>query len=176
MGLSHRNSVRLLIAFRCSPCEQLEGQLHKATPEYVREHNTIEQWLEVRRGRITEMVRRGWSEAGAEVYMALSGRGAPIAKALRERRDTYSASTYALCEALYEAARTQTDAYNDMTSANRFDKVAYHFDQLRAEAGMIIIKSRVQRRLASFTKVHMPTCTRATRAVERPRDLLVWAL
>ena len=45
--------------------------------------------------------------ATRQVYMALSGRGDVMADALRDESTRFAASTYALSEALYEAARQQ---------------------------------------------------------------------
>lgn len=95
---------------------QLAGESSKATPDYILENNSIESWLAARRTRILDMTKRGWSVAGARVYMALSGRGNVMASALLAESTRYAASTYALSEALYEAARKQEHEASQISS------------------------------------------------------------
>ncbi len=89
-----------------------EGGL--ATEGYVREHNKLKDWVEVRRPRINQMVQRGWSVEAAEAYMALNGRAAAMAEAMRdtnpETRARYAASTFALSNALFETAQREARA------------------------------------------------------------------
>ena len=76
--------------------------------EYVRTHNTVQAFQSrFRQGSVDTLMRREWPEEAARTYAMLSVCSGPIARALQERDACYAASTYALCQSLWDGRRTE---------------------------------------------------------------------
>ncbi|KAL1521882.1 hypothetical protein AB1Y20_021533 [Prymnesium parvum] len=71
---------------------------------YVRQHRTLETFLsKFRQTSIDTLIKRGWAAERARAYAILTVTSAPMSRALRERSPRYAASTYALCQAIYDS-------------------------------------------------------------------------
>ena len=86
---------------------KLSGQPQFASEAVVRQKFTIDRTKISFRASIDDMVGRGWPRERAETYELLRSCANALGRALRERDPCYSASTYALCDALFTHHREQ---------------------------------------------------------------------
>ena len=85
-------------------CPLIDEMSDEDLVNYVSAKFSVDIYREKNLKSIAETVAFGWPPERAEAFQLLSYAKAPIARALREGDPSYSASTYALCDAFFDQA------------------------------------------------------------------------
>ena len=97
--------------------------------KYVREHDPLDQYMEQDHVRedVEALLAANWPRERALVYTVLFSCADPLGRALRDGDPCYAASTYALCDVLFNQRKGATEGARLLTKRSREEKAAATF-------------------------------------------------
>ena len=106
---THRSWIDEWVALNVAGYQMTPGCERFANEAYVARNETVERLKGNFAATVDGMMERQWSKDRAELYCLLGSTANALAAALRERSSRFAATTYTLCDTLWEQRAAQKE-------------------------------------------------------------------